>query len=368
VTGAAAGAGYPYAALQELLAREPRAVLVCVASARGSTPREAGAAMIVTPTRAIGTIGGGKLEFEALRIARDALSQADAKVAWASLVRFPLAAGVGQCCGGVATLAFATFSTADGEWLAQIGTALQSGVSVAVLIGIGPDCSPRMSVSAADACGSLGDDAADATAIALARARLAAGDAGVPRATIEHAGEIPVLVHLPATGAFDVFLFGNGHVGRALAHILGALPARVRWIDAREADFPSTRTANVEIIATDVPEAELRAAPPGSYVVVSTHSHALDFELVAAALARDDWSYLGMIGSRAKKAQLLRRLVQHGLPPQAIDRVACPIGSATGLPRGKEPGTIAVAVAAEMLALRERLLASAPAGSPPAAA
>ena len=112
----------------------------------------------------------------------------------------------------------------------------------------------------------------------------------------------------------------------------------------------------------------MRAAPPGSYVVISTHSHALDFELVATALARDDWTYLGMIGSRAKRAQLERRLVAHGLPPEAIGRVVCPIGSVAGLPRGKEPGSIAVAVAAEMLALRERVRASATAESPPAAA
>jgi xanthine dehydrogenase accessory factor len=366
VTGATGGAGYPYAALRELLAEEAHAVLVCVASARGSTPREAGATMIVTPTRAIGTIGGGKLEFEALRIARDALSRTDANAGWSSRVRFPLAASVGQCCGGVATLAFAAFSAADCGWLAQIGTALQSGVRVAVLIGMEADRSLRMSVSAHGAHGSLGGATRDAVAIALARARLAAGDAGAPRATIEQAGDTPLLLHLPNVGAFDVYIFGNGHVGRALAHIFGALPARVRWIDAREADFPSTGMANVEVIATDVPEAELRAAPPGSYVVVSTHSHALDFELVAIALARDDWSYLGMIGSRAKRAQLERRLVARGLPPEAIGRVVCPIGSVAGLPRGKEPGSIAVAVAAELLALRER--ASSAAESPPAAA
>lgn len=368
MTDAAGEAGYPYAALGELLAEEPHAVLVCVAGARGSTPREAGATMIVTPTRAIGTIGGGKLEFEALRISRDALARTDAKAGWASRVRFPLAAGVGQCCGGVATLAFAAFSAADCAWLAQIGAALLSGVGVAVLIGLESDRSARMSVSVTEVHGSLGGASSDAAAIALARARLATGDAGAPRATIEEAGDIPILLHLPHVGAFDVYIFGNGHVGRALAHIFGALPARVRWIDAREADFPSTRMANVEIIATDVPEAELRAAPPGSYVVVSTHSHALDFELVATALARDDWSYLGMIGSRAKRAQLERRLVGHGLPPEAIGRVVCPIGSVAGLPRGKEPGSIAVAVAAEMLALRERARASAAGESPPAAA
>jgi xanthine/CO dehydrogenase XdhC/CoxF family maturation factor len=69
-----------------------------------------------------------------------------------------------------------------------------------------------------------------------------------------------------------------------------------------------------------------------------------------------------MIGSRAKRAQLARRLAERGLPPGAIERVTCPIGAAPGLPRGKHPGTIAVAVAAEILARRER---AAPAAAAP---
>ena len=60
--------------------------------------------MIVTAHDTFGTIGGGHLEFEALRIARDALSNTTTPASW--LVRFPLAARLGQCCGGVATLAF----------------------------------------------------------------------------------------------------------------------------------------------------------------------------------------------------------------------------------------------------------------------
>ena len=175
-----------------------------------------------------------------------------------------------------------------------------AGVAVAVVHGLAAAAGRRMVVTATTVEGSLGAAALDAAAIALARAQLAAADAGSAPAAVDRAADLPVVLHLPGTATFDVLLFGNGHVGRALAQVLRALPARVRWIDAREADFPAATAGNVEIVATDLPEAELRAAPTGATVVVATHSHALDFDIVAAALARDDWSYLGMIGSRGE--------------------------------------------------------------------
>ena len=379
MTGVAtfAGADTPFAALAAALDRAPRAVLVCVAGARGSTPRETGATMVVTATGAVGTIGGGKLEFEALRIARAALATDAAAAGASTLVRFPLAASVGQCCGGVATLAFATFVTADRDWLAEVDGAARAGTALAILValkglasccalrcspsgrpvGLTPGPGRRMRVSATAVHGSLGDAATDAAMIARARALLVVDRADAPRATIEQTAAGPVLVLLPRAAAFDVWLFGNGHVGRALVQVLGALPCRVRWIDEREHDFPASVPANVEIVATDAPAAEVADAPRGAYVVVMTHSHGLDFDIVEAALERHDWAYLGLIGSKPKRAQFERRLAARGAPETDLARVTCPIGARSGL-SSKEPGAIAVGVAAEMLAVRERLRAA----------
>ena len=135
--------------------------------------------------------------------------------------------------------------------------------------------------------------------------------------------------------------------------VLAATPARIRWIDGREDDFPAAVAGDVEIVATDAPAAELAEARPGAYVVVTTHSHALDYDIVAAALARRDWRYLGLIGSRAKRAQFEKRWAVHGGAPGAFARVTCPIGAGPLALSGKEPGVIAVATAAEVLALRE---------------
>ena len=92
-----------------------------------------------------------------------------------------------------------------------------------------------------------------------------------------------------------------------------------------------------------------------------THNHALDYALVDAALDRDDWAYLGLIGSRSKRAQFEKRLAARGRTPADLARITCPIGAKAGL-TGKAPGTIAVAVAAELLALREARSATGPRG------
>ena len=152
-----------------------------------------------------------------------------------------------------------------------------------------------------------------------------------------------------------MLVFGNGHVGRALVQVLGALPARVPGSTPARAISRRASPVNAEIVATDAPEAELADAPHGAYVVVMTHNHALDLQIMTAALARDDWRYLGLIGSVSKRNQFEKRLLARGYTPERFARVTCPIGRSGGLAiHSKEPGAIAVAVAAEILALRER--------------
>jgi xanthine dehydrogenase accessory factor len=343
-------------ALAALLPRAGQVVLVTVADARGPTPRESGAAMIVTTTDVVGTIGGGPLEFEATRIAREALCHNDASPAtW--LVRFPLATRFGQACGGIATVAFQTITADTAAWLEPIRACLrtQSVIALVARVGKGTGAAARLLVTADDARGTLGDAAADSAAIGAARERLAAGpgDAKSGSGVIERKAAT-LFIHLVRRPDFSVLVFGNGHVGRALVHVLGATPARVTWVDERADGFPADIPANVAVVATDTPETELRAAPTGSFVVILTHSHALDFGLAVAALARSDWRYVGMIGSMAKRAQLAHELGERGFPPDALARITMPIGSATASIRSKEPGAIAVAVAAEILAVRER--------------
>ena len=126
----------------------------------------------------------------------------------------------------------------------------------------------------------------------------------------------------------------------AIVRALLPLEAQVRWIDTREDVFPPDLAAQVRCIATDAPEQEIAALPPGSFVLVLTHSHALDLELCAVGLRRDDLGFFGLIGSRAKRARFEQRLVSRGLDPLRLARLVCPIGVA-GI-RSKLPAAIAV--------------------------
>lgn len=352
------------AALRERVVRDGRAVLVTVAHTSGSAPREAGTAMVVSAGDATGTIGGGHLEFEALRMARDALASTAPLGAW--IVRFPLAASLGQCCGGVATLAFNVVRQGEHGWLDAALACQRTHTPFALVSRVGSHAEPLL-VSADNVAGSLGTPGDDSAAIALARQRVAAGTVGamlVPSAT---AAGATLLLHVVRPQDLRILLFGNGHVGRALVQVLGTLNASVRWIDGREHDFPAQVAANVDVVITDDAVAEMDAAPHGAWVLIMTHSHALDFDLTQAALRRDDWSYLGLIGSRSKRNQFEKRLIARGTPAESVARVVCPIGAQPGIAiRSKEPGAIAVAVAAELLVLREALAARSGGVSAPA--
>ncbi len=147
---------------------------------------------------------------------------------------------------------------------------------------------------------------------------------------------------------FDLQLYGAGHVGRAIVHLLHTLPCRVQWIDEREAEFPATPSAlHITRLCVDAVEAEVQQALPNTFYLVLTHSHDLDLRITDAVLRRGDFGFLGLIGSATKRARFLSRLAQRGVAADAIARLTCPIGVA-GIP-GKQPEQIALAVAAQLL-------------------
>lgn len=151
---------------------------------------------------------------------------------------------------------------------------------------------------------------------------------------------------------FHLQLYGAGHVGRAIARLLATLPVTVDWIDEREDEFPSALAhggwpAHVRRIAVDAVEAEVRDAPPGGFYLVLTHQHALDLRIAEAILRRGDFGFLGLIGSKTKRARFVHHFEARGIAPEAIARLRCPIGI-EGI-AGKQPEVIAVAAVAQLL-------------------
>lgn len=143
-----------------------------------------------------------------------------------------------------------------------------------------------------------------------------------------------------------VLIFGAGHVGLALAAAMALLPVRVVLIDNR-AEALGEAEGWIETRLTPVPEEVVRQAPPGSAVVVTTHEHALDFLVTGEALSRGDLAYVGMIGSKTKKASFRSWFRENGGSDAAYAGLVCPIGG--GAVKDKRPAVIAAMATAEIL-------------------
>ncbi len=323
-------------------------VLVTVAETRGSTPRETGAKLLVGPDEVAGTIGGGNLEFKAVELARRLLAHGAGD---ATLRRFPLGPALGQCCGGVATVLFEPLMGVAPHWseaLVRLRETRQTGV----LVSRGDGPAAKRLVDASGGHGSLGDPAWDKQADAAARELLA--DEATQARLVQLDGLPPLLLEPQRPRNFHIVLFGAGHVGRALARLLGGLDCTVDWVDSRPEQFPRDLPGNVRMWVREVPEAMVDTIPSGSYVLVMTHSHPLDQRIVERVLRRADSNYCGLIGSESKRRNFERRLLAQGLSANDWGRLSCPIG-VPGIV-GKRPEEIAVAVAAELLQVRDRMV------------
>lgn len=152
----------------------------------------------------------------------------------------------------------------------------------------------------------------------------------------------------------EIYLFGAGHVGQALVNLLATLPCHINWIDSRPAQF-SHVPAGVVTLQPDDPLDCVAQAPAGSYFIIMTHHHPLDFELCEAVLKRGDFRYAGVIGSETKNQRFRYRLAGKGVANEPLARLRCPIG----LPdvKGKLPAEIAVAIAGEIISVYQQHVA-----------
>ena len=155
-----------------------------------------------------------------------------------------------------------------------------------------------------------------------------------------------------------LWLFGAGHVGRALMLALAPLPFDVTWIDEREGTFPAATPANVRPVRSADAAGELTGAPDGAFVVVMTHSHALDLAIVHAALAAGRFGYVGLIGSAGKRARFVRRLREAGVAEARVATLVCPIGMPAI--RSKHPAAIAARRRRAAPRTRRHVIARAP--------
>lgn len=162
-------------------------------------------------------------------------------------------------------------------------------------------------------------------------------------------GKVMVLFEHFAERGKDVWVFGAGHVAKAMMPLLAELPLRVHWVDSREEQFPEDIPSNVERCLTDDPVGELKRATSGSYMLVLTHNHQLDYELTEAALKRGDLSFLGVIGSDTKALRFRQRLTHRQFSDTDIAKVTCPVGLEQ-VP-GKRPMEVAISIVGQLISL-----------------
>jgi xanthine dehydrogenase accessory factor len=284
-------------------------VRVVVADIAGSVPREVGASMLVWPDGQTGTIGGGTLEYEAARAARKLLSSGTQK----RLSRHPLGPELGQCCGGSVALVSEVFRAHDIEQLSET-----------------QHFSRRVSGNSDKP-------------LAIQRQEALLRNQGQEIDALLQEGWF---IEPIKTAAIPMWIWGAGHVGRALVQTLAGLSDfDVTWIDTAESRFPETTQTNVEKLIAENPAQLVPYAPANAQHLIVTYSHALDLELCHQLLSHR-FAFTGLIGSKTKWARFQRRLLDLGHSSDQISRITCPIGDPT---LGKQPQAIAIGVAAALL-------------------
>ena len=237
---------------------EEHYIAVTVGGVKGSAPREVGAFMQVWLDRQKGSIGGGALEYEAAKIARQMLQNDTGPTRRV----VPLGPDLGQCCGGVVTLDFT-------------------------------------------------------------------------RDVLEAEPTLPPL-----------WIWGAGHVGRAIANVMAPLEDRqITLIDTTVERMPDVLPETVAPLVAADPVRSVRHAPTEADHIVLTYSHDLDLAL-CDALLRHGFASAGLIGSATKWSRFRSRLASMGHKPEQISRIACPIGDPSF---GKHPQAIAVSVVAALV-------------------
>ena len=311
----------PFATLLRLIDRDGAGALVTIVRARGSTPREAGARIVASQDGAIsGTIGGGRLEAEAIDAAVRLMGRGGDT---AETLALALGPALGQCCGGHVTLLVEAVTSARREEVAELAAAVAEG-PVRIEAELSDGQAPHRRI-------------------------VGRGD-GEPTAGIDASGH---LIEIVGRRLRSVYLFGAGHVGRSLVLALAPLPFTVKWVDERADMFPKAMPANVTPIASAAPERLAAGMPHGAFAIIMTHDHAADLRILHAVLLGGEAAYVGLIGSATKREHFERRLQQLGLDRKSAAAFRCPIGI-SGI-KSKDPAVIAAAVAAELLVFHERL-------------
>jgi len=318
-------------------------VLATLVDARGSTPQRVGARLLLRDDGStLGTLGGGCIEADVLRVAGEMMASRQARVLDFTLTE-DVAVDYGLACGGTERILVDPTLTGPADValvrkLAQTAAGGTRGVLLTTLA----DPPRRLAVWVDGAVdGRLGE--AQGEAVALARMLLGERQ---PRPGVVRLSDGAELYAEVYEAPPEVLIVGGGHVGKAVATLASFLGWRYSVIDDR-ADFANRQRFPdaQEVIAGDV-EPALAAYPvtPGTAIVIVTRGHKYDYQALSGG-ARSRAGYVGLMGSRRKVALIYRQLLADGVPAERLRDVRAPIGLDIG---AVSPEEIAVAIMAEI--------------------
>ncbi len=315
----------------------------------GSAPRTVGACCIIRRNGALlGTIGGGPLEYQVIERAKELFTEGMSTLVHFRLTGKELEAS-DMLCGGVADVYLEPLlseNSAVAEVYAQAARLVHEdlrGILVTLVAegvgGLTPDSRVLIHQGRVLA-GSLKGLPGDLSELTRKKkARLAP----LP----EDGGEVFIETVAPDP---DLFLFGAGHVSRAVAHVAKMVGFCVTVIDDREEFANRERFADADDIRVAPFDGILArlAVTHNSYLVIVTRGHAYDYTVLRDAL-KTQAAYIGMIGSRSKRRTIYDRLLEEGTSREALSAVHAPIGLEIG---AGTPEEIAVSIVAELISVR----------------
>ena len=297
--------------IKTLIKQDGDAVLATIGPSKGSTPRGSGTKMVIGRDTTLGTIGGGNLEFMVTEQARKMLVAPEVNLLYQHYALGPL---LSQCCGGATNVLLEKLTPDHLTLLDQVSRAIANKQPYGL---VSATHGPKVNKQFVTVKPSLDRE--------------------------------NFLTEWNQNDAVPVYMFGAGHVGKAMAAVLGRLNFDVIWCDDRKDQFPELVAENVLKILTDNPVQLVSQAPAGAIFLIFTYSHQQDYAITRAILKRTDARYCGMIGSKTKRARFEKYFIKSGGSEQELSHFTCPIGLSTVM--GKAPDSIAISVAAELLSL-----------------
>ena len=345
-----------YRKISRLLEDGESFILATVISHAGSTPRAAGAKMIVCPDgKSFGTIGGGLLEAEAINAAAETFRTGGARVHHYDLNVDATADSIDAICGGqmAVLLEFVESNDSNRDFYRTLNRELQKGKKISLVALLAAKDSE---VTSAKRClvqddGSMSGEIPCSPSVKEQLIKASQKERQAELICIDNQRFLVEPVFIPAT----VFLFGAGHVSQQVAVLTRMVDFRTMVLDDR------VEFANAERFEIADEIRVLRDFEHGfegldidrdSYLVIVTRGHSHDQTVLSQAL-RTQAGYIGMIGSKQKRNTIYKALLDEGFSEEDLNRVHSPIGLSIG---AESPQEIAVSIVAELIAVRAEII------------